>query len=90
MSWNTVQGDTDFGTLLHKEGLFSLYKFREDKSLLFHLCRESYGRFELKNTPCDPENGTCICCGTQAPEEIHGLWMLHNFDWIQQNGGPHV
>ena len=90
MSWNTVQEDTNFGVLLHKEDLWSLYQFKEEKSLLYHLCRSQYGRFELKNNPCNPSDGKCIECGTQAPEEIHGLWKLHNFEWIQQNGGEHV
>ena len=90
MSWNTVQEDTNFGVLLHKEDLWSLYQFKEEKSLLYHLCRNKYGRFELNNNPCHPKDGTCTECSTQAPEEIHGLWKLHNFEWIQQNGGMHV
>jgi hypothetical protein len=90
MSWNTVGEDTDFGVLLHKEGLWSLYKYREEKSLLYHLCRNKYGRFDLHNNPCSPEDGRCSECNGQPPVEIHGLWKLHNFDWIQQNGGSHV
>jgi hypothetical protein len=88
--YNTVAEDTNFGALLHKEELWSLYQYREEKSLLYHLCRNKYGRFELKNNPCSPEDGKCIECYAQAPEEIHGLWKLHNFEWIQQNGGLHV
>ena len=90
VSWNTVAEDTDFGKLLHKKDLWSLYKFKEEKSLLYHLCRNRYGRFELKNNPCAPEDGKCIECQEQAPEEIHGLWKLHNFEWIQQSGGEDV
>ena len=86
----TVEEDTNFGVLLHKEDLWSLYQFREEKSLLYHLCREDGGRFRLQNTPCSPENGQCWRCRAKAPDEIHGLWKLHNFEWIQQNGGEHV
>ena len=82
--YNTVEEDTNFGKLLHKEDLWSLYQFREEKSLLYHLCRERYGRFELKNNPCNPLDGKCSGCNQNAPEEIHGLWKLHNFEWIQQ------
>ena len=88
--WRTVMDDTNFGVLLHKEDLWSLYQFEEDKSLLYHLCRSQYGRFELSNNPCHPDDGTCIECDVQAPEEIHGLWKLHNFEWIQRNGGCHA
>jgi hypothetical protein len=88
--YNTVAEDTNFGVLLHKEELWSLYQYKEEKSLLYHLCRNLYGRFELNNNPCSPEDGKCIACDNQAPEEIHGLWKLHNFEWIQQNGGVHV
>lgn len=86
-SWHTVHEDTNFGKLLHKEDLWSLYQFKEEKSLLYHLCRNYYGRMELVNTPCDPETAQCSACDEQAPDEIKGLWTLHNFDWIQQNGG---
>ena len=85
--WHTVQEDTNFGKLLHKEGLWSLYQFREEKSIIYHLCRNHYGRMELMNNVCDPETSQCCVCKEQAPTEIQGLWKLHNFDWIQQNGG---
>jgi hypothetical protein len=88
--YNTVQEGTNFGVLLHKEDLWSLYQFEEEKSLLYHLCRNQYGRFELKNNPCHPSDSTCIECEKEAPEEIQGLWKLHNFEWIQRNGGSHV
>jgi hypothetical protein len=88
--YHTVEEDTNFGVLLHKEGLWSLYQYREEKSLLYHLCRNQYGRFELKNNPCHPADGTCIECTKEAPDEIQGLWKLHNFEWIQQNGGGYV
>jgi hypothetical protein len=84
--YHTVKEDTNFGVLLHKEGLWSLYQFREERSLLYHLCRNRYGRFELKNNPCDPAHGACIECDKEAPDEIQGLWKLHNFEWIQQCG----
>ena len=90
LGYSTVEEDTNFGVLLHKEDLWSLYQFKEEKSLLYHLCREDQGRFELKNTPVSPEDGHCWRCRALAPEEIHGLWKLHNFEWIQQNGGEHV
>ena len=88
--YDTVEEDTNFGVLLHKEDLWSLYQFREEKSLLYHLCRSDYGRFELVNNPCQPSSGECIRCRAEAPQEIHGLWKLHNFEWIQSNGGEHV
>ncbi len=87
--YKTVEEDTNFGVLLHKEGLWSLYQFREEKSLLYHLCRSDYGRFVLVNNPCAPETSKCYMCRAEAPEEIKGLWTLHNFDWVQ-NGGEHV
>jgi hypothetical protein len=80
----TVAEDTNFGVVLHKEDLWSLYQYKEEKSLLYHLCRLRYGRFELKNHPCAPADGKCIECNETAPDEIHGLWKLHNFKWIQQ------
>ncbi len=86
----TVAEDTNFGALLFKEGLWSLYQYKEEKSLLYHLCRNQYGRFELRNNPCHPNDATCIECEVKAPEEIHGLWQLHNWEWIQQNGGNHA
>ena len=90
MKWNAIEEDTNFGKLLHKEGLWSLYQYKEEKSLVYHLCRETYGRIELRNSPCQPENGRCIVCAAEAPDEIKGLWTLHNFEWIQQNGGEIV
>ncbi len=87
MSWNTVHEDTNFGKLLHKEELWSLYQYQEEKSLLYHLCRNLYGRMELNNNVCDPESTVCSACNEKAPDEIKGLWTLHNFEWIQQNGG---
>ena len=90
MNWHTVEEDTNFGKLLHKEDLWSLYQFREEKSLLYHLCRNEYGRMELRNNPCDPADGQCTVCQKQAPDEIKGLWTLHNFEWVQEQGEPHV
>ena len=52
LMWDTIQDDTNFGVLLHKEGLWSLYQFKEEKSLLYHLCRNDFSRFELVNNPC--------------------------------------
>ena len=89
LMWDTIQDDTNFGVLLHKEGLWSLYQFKEEKSLLYHLCRNQTGRFELVNNPCHPSSSECVQCYAKAPTEIQGIWKLHNFDWIQRNGGEH-
>ena len=76
---------TDFGQLLHKEGLWSLYKFDEGRSLLYHLCR-GYTGMKQENRPVEPGTGECVACDSIAPEEIRGLWTLHNFDWVQSEG----
>jgi hypothetical protein len=81
--YNTVEEDTNFGVMLHKEGLWSLYRFRDNRSLLYHLCRNQYGRFELKNNPVHPNSSECVECNKVAPDEIRGLWTLHNFEWVQ-------
>ncbi len=88
--WNTIEDDTNFGKLLHKEGLWSLYQYREERSLLYHLCRNDRNRMALENSPCSPEDSTCFMCDTVAPDEIRGIWTLHNFDWVQENGGRGV
>ncbi len=88
--WNTIEDDTNFGKLLHKEGLWSLYQYREEKSLLYHMCRNEYGRMELVNSNCDSMTSRCTMCDKTAPDEIKGIWTLHNFDWVQENGGRDV
>lgn len=87
MIHSNVRENTDFGKLLHKEGLWSLYTYAEGKSLLYHLCR-GYGGMNQVNSPVRPKTGDCTACGRKAPDEIRGLWTLHNFDWIQRSGGP--
>ena len=32
-------------------------------------------------------HGACRWCGTMLPEEIYGLWKLHNFERFQVWGG---
>lgn len=84
--WN-IEEDTEFGTLLHKEGLWSLYKYKKEKSILYHLCRNEYDRMRLYNNAVDARSGRCSYCDSQAPDEIRGLWKLHNWEWVQQHGG---
>ena len=93
MDYIEVRDRTDFGVLLHKEKLWSLYKFDEGRSLLYHLCRGRDGvpaGARLVNAPVHPDDGECSSCGSKSPDEIRGLWTLHNFDWIQKNGGGGV
>ena len=85
MYFEEIRDNTDFGQLLHKEGLWSLYKFEEGRSLLYHLCR-GYKGLKQENSPVRPEDGQCVACESMAPEEIRGLWTLHNFDWVQSEG----
>ena len=85
MYFDEIRDNTDFGQLLHKEGLWSLYKFDEGRSLLYHLCR-GYEGLKQENSPVRPEDGQCVACESMAPEEIRGLWTLHNFDWVQSEG----
>ncbi len=86
---SSIRENTDFGKLLHKEGLWSLYTYERDggsgKSLLYHLCR-GYAGVQQVNSHVHPRTGDCTACGSKSPDEIRGLWTLHNFDWIQQNG----
>lgn len=84
MTYSTeIRETTDFGKLLHKEGLWSLYTYEDTKSLMYHLCR-GYAGMRQENSPVDPENGACSACGSSAPDEIRGLWTLHNFDRVQE------
>lgn len=78
-----IRDNTDFGQLLHKEGLWSLYKYADGRSLLYHLCR-GYTGVTQTNSPVRPWNGVCVACGSASPDEIRGLWKLHNFDWVQE------
>ena len=84
MYYEEVRESTDFGQLFHKEGLWSLYKYEECRSLLYHLCR-GYKGLKQDNNPAEFKTGRCTSCGSEAPDEIRGLWTLHNFDWIQQD-----
>ena len=89
MNHSNIRENTDFGKLLHKEGLWSLYTYDGNttgKSLLYHLCRGLAG-VEQENSPVRPRTGDCTRCGSKSPDEIRGLWTLHNFDWIQKSGG---
>lgn len=86
MDHSDIRDNTDFGQLLHKEGLWSLYKYKKEKSLLYHLCR-GYSGMQQSNNPVRPVTGGCTACDSEAPDEIRGLWTLHNFDWIQRSGG---
>lgn len=85
MYYEGIRERTNFGQLLHKEGLWSLYKFDEGRSLLYHLCR-GYAGLKQENSPADPRDGQCSACESPAPDEIRGLWTLHNFEWIQRGG----
>ena len=82
MNYSAIVDQTDFRVLLHKEGLWSLYRYKESKSLLYHLCRGYLG-VKQENYPVRPLKGTCTGCDTTAPDEIRGLWTLHNFEWVQ-------
>jgi len=84
MSHSIVQSVTNFGKLLHKEGLWSMYQYEENKSLMYHLCR-GFAGIRQDNYPVDPANSRCSACSLEAPDEIRGLWMIHNFDWIQRS-----
>ena len=83
---SAIRENTDFGQLFHKEGLWSLYKYSDGKSLMYHLCR-GYAGLKQVNSPVRPRTGDCTACGSKSPAEIRGLWTLHNFDWIQRSGG---
>jgi hypothetical protein len=82
-----VREQTNFGKLLHKEGLWSLYAYEGEKSLMFHLCRGFQG-LRQENSPVDPHDSRCVACRREAPDEIRGLWTLHNFEWIQSQKEP--
>ena len=82
-----IRKNTDFGQLFHKEGMWSLYKYGDGRSLMYHLCR-TYAGYDLVNSPVRPRTGDCSTCGSKSPDEIRGLWTLHNFDWIQ-SGSDH-
>ena len=85
--YNTsIRENTDFSKLLHKEGLWSLYTYVEGRSLMYHLCR-GYEGLKQENSPVRPKTGDCTACGSKSPDEIRGLWTLHNFDWVQESGG---
>lgn len=89
MKYREIHELTNFGKLLHKEGLWSLYSYAEEKSLMFHLCR-GWDGMSQDNSPVDPASGQCSACGKESPDEIRGIWTLHNFDWIQKNAGGEV
>ena len=82
MNYSYIKEQTDFSKLLHKEGLWSLYTYADSRSLMYHLCR-GYGGIKQENSPVRPESGSCSACDLDAPDEIRGLWTLHNFDWVQ-------
>lgn len=85
--YNTsIRENTDFSKLLHKEGLWSLYTYGEGRSLMYHLCR-GYEGLKQENSPVRPKTGDCTACDSKSPDEIRGLWTLHNFDWVQESGG---
>ena len=84
MYHDNIRELTDFGKLLHKEGLWSLYTYDEGRSLLYHLCRGLGYGIKQANSPVRPRTGDCTACGSKSPDEIRGLWTLHNFDWLQQ------
>jgi hypothetical protein len=86
MYYSEIHDLTNFGKLLHKEGLWSLYAYADEKSLLYHLCR-GYQGMSQDNNPVDPRTGQCSACHKEAPDEIRGLWTLHNFEWIQRSAG---
>ena len=35
---------------------------------------------------CHCREGTCAACGAPIPDEILGLWKLHNWEQIQTEG----
>ena len=85
MSYSLIEERTDFGVLLHKEGLWSLYRYANGKSLMYHLCR-GYVGMKQENSHVRPRTGDCTACGSKSPDEIRGLWTLHNFEWVQKFG----
>ena len=90
MFHSDIRENTDFGKLLHKEGLWSLYTYDGlGQSLLYHLCR-GYDGMVQSNNPVRPRTGDCTACGSKSPDEIRGLWTLHNFDWVQSGAESDV
>ena len=82
MNYSNITDLTNFGKLLHKDGLWSLYSFDDTLSIMFHLCR-GHGHIQ-RNSPVDPNTGRCSACTRDAPDEIQGLWKLHNWERIQE------
>ena len=84
MNYSNIKDLTNFGKLLHKDGLWSLYSFDDTLSIMFHLCR-GHGHIQ-RNSPVDPNTGRCSACTRDAPDGIQGLWKLHNWERIQGYG----
>lgn len=52
-------------------------------SYITHTCGKSkYSRYLVWESVIEMP---CAGCGKIPPEDILGLWRLHNFDWIQSN-----
>ncbi len=74
--------DVKFTTLLHKEGLWSLYGTKGVASKLYHICRDK--KLNTTNSYVNRINYKCQNCSAEAPTEIKGLFQLHNFERIQE------
>lgn len=79
--------DVKFGTLLHKEGLWSLYGTKGTASRIYHMCRDQ--KLRTINAVVNSFTYRCHNCGILAPDEIKGLFQLHNFEEIQERGPLH-
>ena len=70
--WKLVRHETSLGdtvqSLLH--------------SYIAHQCVATGSEYYWY--PLNLINDTCLGCHTKPPEEIMGLWKLHNMDYIQR------
>lgn len=70
-------------TTLHEEGDFRLYSVRGIKSsVIAHRC-ESYPDSAMRQWWFLPSPHRCFMCGAVPPDEIQGLYVLHNWDRLQ-------
>ncbi len=90
-SANEYDGGAEGEVLLMDDSGFQLRRvtpFAEQRynlhSYIAHMCPSSrMWRFWWDLMIIDQ---ACLYCGEYPPEDMMGLWKLHNFEWIQSNG----